>query len=170
MAYTKTVWKDRTVEKPRNYTMTDNGDGTITLTPSPGVVTEAGTPIIAANLNNMEDGIAANDSSLADKASITLENMISPTLINSWANDTSGNYDGAKYYKDTLGIVHIQGRITGGTMAQDAFALPSGYRPAKDQVFVLGSNIVLVKAAGGFNIVSGTSPFNLNGINFRAGA
>lgn len=57
MAYERTIWKNREVEHPRRYTITDNGDGTVTLQPSPGNIIEPGTPIIAANMNNIEEGI-----------------------------------------------------------------------------------------------------------------
>ncbi|MEG2291608.1 MAG: hypothetical protein RSA29_04365 [Clostridium sp.] len=57
MAYIKTVWKDRIVEKPRTYDVTNNPDGSITLTPKLGLITEEGTPISASNMNNIEDGI-----------------------------------------------------------------------------------------------------------------
>jgi hypothetical protein len=59
MAYTPTTWKDRAVEKPRTYTMQENGDGTVTLIPTPGTVYEGGTPVNAGNLNHIEQGIAA---------------------------------------------------------------------------------------------------------------
>jgi hypothetical protein len=58
MTYTKTAWQDRIVQHPLTYSMVDNGDGTYTLTPVPGTVTQAGTPISAANLNKIEQGIA----------------------------------------------------------------------------------------------------------------
>jgi hypothetical protein len=59
MAYTPTTWKDRSVEKPRTYNEVANGDGTITLNPSPGTIYEAGTPVNAANMNKIEQGVAA---------------------------------------------------------------------------------------------------------------
>jgi hypothetical protein len=58
MVYVKTVWSDRVVEKPMTYTQVTNQDGTITLSPAEGAITAAGTPLTAANLNNMENGIA----------------------------------------------------------------------------------------------------------------
>lgn len=58
MAYTPTVWTNREVEKPRTFTMVDNGDGTITLTPAEGTVITAGTPIDAVNMNKIENGLA----------------------------------------------------------------------------------------------------------------
>lgn len=66
MAYTKTVWKDRVVQNPRTYTKTDNADGSITLTPKPGVITEEGTPISAANMNRLENAVENIDSQLGD--------------------------------------------------------------------------------------------------------
>ena len=71
MAYNQTVWTNREVEKPRTYVMTDNGDGTITLTPSEGQVFAQGTPLDATNLNKMEQQIALNDSNLAGKVNKT---------------------------------------------------------------------------------------------------
>lgn len=57
MAYEKTLWKDRVIEKPNTYRSVENPDGTITLYPITGQVIEKGTPISAANLNKIEDGI-----------------------------------------------------------------------------------------------------------------
>ncbi|CAK7070347.1 hypothetical protein [Tissierella sp.] len=57
MAYERTIWKNREVERPRTFTMQDNEDGTVTLIPAEGQIIEPGTPIIAANMNNIEDGI-----------------------------------------------------------------------------------------------------------------
>lgn len=58
MAYQKTVWKDQNVENPRTYVERDNGDGTVTLLDAFGTVTELGTPVNAANMNKIENGIA----------------------------------------------------------------------------------------------------------------
>ncbi|OQB11270.1 MAG: hypothetical protein BWY15_02478 [Firmicutes bacterium ADurb.Bin193] len=46
-------FKDRIVEFPNRYSLTDNGDGTYTLIPFPGEITEEGTPINAANMNEI---------------------------------------------------------------------------------------------------------------------
>jgi hypothetical protein len=58
MAYTPTNWQDRIVEKPRTYQFVDNEDGTFTLVPQPGTITQLGTPVNAANLNKLENGLA----------------------------------------------------------------------------------------------------------------
>lgn len=57
-SYVKTTWSDRIVEKPLTYTQQANGDGTTTLIPAEGTITQSGTPITATALNNMEQGIA----------------------------------------------------------------------------------------------------------------
>jgi hypothetical protein len=59
MAFTKTNWQDRIIERPNTYSVEDNIDGTITLTPVTGVVTQAGTPLSGDNLNTMEDRIGS---------------------------------------------------------------------------------------------------------------
>lgn len=56
--YVKTTWSDRIVQNPLTYTQQNNGDGTITLIPAEGTVTQSGTPITATALNNIENGIA----------------------------------------------------------------------------------------------------------------
>lgn len=58
MTYAKTTWSDRIVQNPLTYTQQTNADGTITLIPAEGTITQAGTPITANALNNMENGIA----------------------------------------------------------------------------------------------------------------
>src|SRR5690625_1099426 len=58
MSYQPTNWKDRVVQNARTYKMQENDDGTVTLIPAPGEVTEAGTPVDAARMNKIEQGIA----------------------------------------------------------------------------------------------------------------
>ena len=58
MSYNKRInWKDHVVERPRTFSETTNGDGTKTLTPSPGQVQQQGTPMSATNFNLMEEAI-----------------------------------------------------------------------------------------------------------------
>lgn len=63
MGYTKTTWTDRVVQYPKRYTITKVGGGalssgdTVTMDVSPGTITEAGTPITADNMNNIETGL-----------------------------------------------------------------------------------------------------------------
>lgn len=66
MAYEKTIWKDRAVEKPRTFNIVNNPDGTITLIPAPGTVVEEGTPVNAANMNKIEVTLEGHSKQMAD--------------------------------------------------------------------------------------------------------
>lgn len=55
--YDLILWKNRRTEKSNTYSVTENEDGTITLTPVVGEVIEAGTPFSQNNMNNMDNGI-----------------------------------------------------------------------------------------------------------------
>lgn len=68
MAYTKTDWIDRVVEKPNTFMITENPDGSITLTPAPGQVIERGTPINASNLNKIEDELKRISDNYLDRS------------------------------------------------------------------------------------------------------
>ena len=61
MTYTKTNWRDQLVERPKTYEFSNNSDGSVTLVESFGNVTELGTPVNAANMNHIEDGLALSD-------------------------------------------------------------------------------------------------------------
>jgi hypothetical protein len=76
MPYTKTDWKDRIVQKPQTYTMVTNPDGTVTLTPAPGTVTQEGTPLNAANLNKIEDGVAKALTAAGENVHLARSNTI----------------------------------------------------------------------------------------------
>lgn len=63
--YSVLVWKDHSVTPGRTYTITQNNDGTITLTPA-GKVIQRGTNMSAVNFNNMEEGVLAANISAAE--------------------------------------------------------------------------------------------------------
>lgn len=68
MTYSKTEWKDRVVEKPNTFSVTQHSDGTITLIPAPGQVVERGTPINATNLNKIENALKHISDNFLDKS------------------------------------------------------------------------------------------------------
>lgn len=68
MACTPTEWKNREVERPRTFRLQNNTDGTVTLLPAEGNIIEPGTPIIADNMNKIEQGIADAQAALEDVA------------------------------------------------------------------------------------------------------
>lgn len=57
MAYSPRTWVDRQVERPKTYNLQENGDGSVTLLPAEGIIIEAGTPLIADNMNQIEEGL-----------------------------------------------------------------------------------------------------------------
>lgn len=69
------------------------------------------------------------------------ESIITPTFINGWTHFStiSEPWQRGGYWKDKNGIVHLVGLIKGGTTANGTilFTLPVGYRPAKQEVFIV---------------------------------
>jgi len=58
--YKQTQWLDHSITPARTFTLVDNGNGTVTLTPY-GTVLQQGTNMSATNFNNMELGIQDDD-------------------------------------------------------------------------------------------------------------
>ncbi|KRE33434.1 hypothetical protein [Paenibacillus sp. Soil724D2] len=58
--YTPRVWQDRAVSTPNTYTKSAETSGSVTLVANPGTITQAGTPVNAANLNALEQGVAGS--------------------------------------------------------------------------------------------------------------
>jgi hypothetical protein len=77
MAYTKTTWLDRAVQFASRYTKSSETSTEVTLTASPGTVTQTGTPVNAANLNKMENAlesiIGKDNTTVAEVTAIHLE-------------------------------------------------------------------------------------------------
>jgi hypothetical protein len=130
MAYTPTTWKDRVVEHPRTYTIQDNGDGTITLTPAPGTVYEPGTPVSAPNMNKIEQGlvdahahIARTDNPHAvTKAQVGLGNVQNYGIA-SQAQAEAGSANNVymtplstKQYVDTRLLNNLKFRLNSGSL------------------------------------------------------
>ena len=89
---------------------------------------------IASNVTNTPSGnISATNVQSAineldtEKANKVQEAWITATLLNNFVGVTGNE---PKYMKDQFGFVHIKGRVTGGTLNSNIFALPVGYRPS----------------------------------------
>jgi hypothetical protein len=103
-------------------------------------------------------------------ASSTQMDEINATLTNGWVNYATDNL--ARYWKDPLGNVHINGRIKGGSISDSTslFILPAGYRPKENYYqSVLGANIYIF-SDGNIRIFgcSNNNQVCLDGIQFRA--
>lgn len=81
MAYTRTNWADRSVATPMTFTVAAPiVVGTpFTLTPSEGAIANSGTPLNAANLNKIEQGLVDLDTG---KVSDTGDTMTGTLAIN----------------------------------------------------------------------------------------
>ena len=55
--FVTTTWTNRQVQFPSRFTKSGETATTVTLTASPGTVTQAGTPISALNMNRIEQGV-----------------------------------------------------------------------------------------------------------------
>ena len=86
MAYIKNTWVDQDVERPKTYEVTNNQDGSITLTDSFGLVTELGTPVNETNMNHIEDGI--------DGCAIRKHNLTETFVLGEWVKGGSGDDEG----------------------------------------------------------------------------
>jgi hypothetical protein len=92
--------------------------------------------------------------------------------------DYGENEDPAGYYKDGLGIVHLTGSVSGGTVPDEVFRLPVGFRGAG--IFAASSSdasltsegpcTLLVFPSGEVYVLNGcdNSQVGLDGITFRA--
>ena len=98
-----------------------------------------------------------------------------------WANYQDG-YTRMSFFRDSFGIVHLNGLVTGGTMQCAVFQLPPGYRPAERTVFPLlvspgvpGRLDVVQEGVGGAGLVIPSTPGGTNtyvslaGLSFPCG-
>lgn len=93
-----------------------------------------------------------------------------PTLMNQWKNAYTEQK--ARYWKDTLGMVHINGRVNLGiqTDGTTLFILPAGYRP-KEQYYENKRNFdIAIFPTGEVKLYSCQSNADngLDNIHFRA--
>lgn len=100
-----------------------------------------------------------------------------PAFVNAWSNYGSG-YQTAAFWKDSAGVVHLRGLVTGGTTT--IFTLPVGYRPGPlagggTAVYLFGTHAagaegrVDVASTGTVTHAGGSNGYvQLDGITFRA--
>lgn len=100
MAYTKQTWTDRKVEKPLTFLMTTNADGSITLTPYPGVIEQEGSQLSASRFNHIEDGIANS----VNKAGDTMTGRLNITNKGEFTGVSKTRTVNGIDYTATLGI------------------------------------------------------------------
>lgn len=146
MAYIKTEWKNREVERPRTYNIQENEDGTVTLIPAEGTIIEPGTPIIAENMNKIEDALVTFDEHKADyeQYQITVNNTYAKkqqpalnliTLQNGWMHE---DYNGLIYRVNEFGEIELDGKIYNGNTAGNTTIgqIPLEILPAGRQIML----------------------------------
>lgn len=95
-------------------------------------------------------------------------------FLNGWTNYfKSSGYARVRYYKDVVGVVHLEGVMFGGGGNNNAFRLPKGYRPQVNHAFIVaastGSSFDDIDVyASGYVYINGTGdPCSVDGISFR---
>lgn len=104
------------------------------------------------------------------------EDYIYPTLLSSWENYGS-SFVPARFYKNTMGEVIIEGLLKNGASNTIAFELPIGYRPEYTLNFVIVNGATAigmcqVSASGAVKIfiTATATDVSISGISFRAAA
>ncbi len=98
--------------------------------------TLTGTQINASTLGTVPTAQTAN-SIIAPEAWHMIGAPGEPGFLNSWKNVPPSppfGFEGAGFYKDREGTVHLKGFIEGGSNA--IFLLPPGFRPASGKILV----------------------------------
>ena len=107
---------------------------------------------------------------LSGTGSIGAAPWISPTLLNSWAQQT--NYSIVGYIKDADNWVHIRGALVTGTAPSVLFTLPVGYRPTSILEFatqsVNGACAIEIRTNGEvYATTAASNNAGLDGIRFQ---
>jgi hypothetical protein len=127
--------------------------------------------VVEANLHdNAVTQLKIAASSIVQAHMTAQETWTTPTFTNSWVNFGSGNLN-AGYMKDHLGIVHLRGKVSSGTMGLTAFTLPVGYRPSSVAHFACASagafGEIGINSSGNVIPTVGSNVwFDLTGITF----
>jgi hypothetical protein len=91
-----------------------------------------------------------------------------------WGNYGAGTWQTCAFFKDSMGIVHLKGMVSGGTVgaAYSIFTLPTGYRQPLNAIFVVMSNNAVgrctISSVGVVCPETGSNAwYSLDGISFR---
>lgn len=99
------------------------------------------------------------------------------TFAGLWANTNAATNNSAGFWRDPWGIVHLKGVVDTGVANSTIFTLPVGYRPERNEVFVVWNSAlvagrVTVTSAGVVTESNSTRAnaaqfLSLDGITFR---
>lgn len=140
-----------------------------TFTPGALDITGAGNTVATRRIKLFAEG------GLEISGQIVQQTAQTAVLLNGWSN-FGGAYTTAGYWKDKEGLVHLQGLITGGSIANGAILLnlPAGYRPTAGRLMfsVLNNNTtgrIDINTNGDVivEVLGSNAWLNLTGIYFR---
>jgi hypothetical protein len=103
---------------------------------------------------------------------------VPPSMMqNSWSQYSASNRSQVGFWRDPLGVVHLQGHLTGGQLQKPMFTLPSNCRPNKNKCFaaagahaVAAGAVVRVSDQGDVVLDEGSAEWiSVDGVSFRAG-
>ncbi|MFJ7933718.1 hypothetical protein [Sporosarcina sp. NPDC096371] len=163
MAYTPTEWKNREVERPRTFREQNNPDGSITLIPAEGDVIEAGTPIIADNMNKIELGIKEAHDGLAGIGNVSQElethmadyEYQTPTVVGTQIRITRQSETNRLFFKldaNLTGAITIS--LDGGTTSKNLIDVNGEQITSLDKGFVevvAYANFFILRNKGGLS-------------------
>jgi hypothetical protein len=117
------------------------------------------------------------NSSAAGKVMVVGLSQGAPAYAAGWEAGTGGGDEAASFYKDAMGIVHLQGNAetTGGPATGKIFTLPAGYRPQGNIYFEVYGNSgvpgqIQIQSDGDvYEFSVAKSYVGLSNISFRAG-
>jgi|GEM_PF-4688765 len=167
MPYTKTTWQDRQVEHPNRYNKSSENSTEVVLTPSPGNVLRQGTPISAANMNKIEQGIA-DALALAEAAETPAgaqakANQAETNAKNASLPRTGGTLTGALTVNGNLQGQNL--RVTSGYFTLDSYSIAE-YGTGRLETFYDANNQRW--SINGRNTANQSVPVTLWANDFRA--
>jgi hypothetical protein len=135
LGYSKSTWLDRNVQHPHRYT--DEMSNVKTFTASPGTITEAGTQMTAARMNNIEVGIENVYKGLhnygassigTDAYKITFDTpytSINSGILFRFKSDVS-NTGAATFQVDSTTVCDLKKMASGGKVALSTYDIIAG--------------------------------------------
>ncbi|MHC5054213.1 MAG: LamG-like jellyroll fold domain-containing protein [Planctomycetota bacterium] len=154
-----------------NLRIKENNGGTEALNITPSGAVGIGTETPSAKLDVAGSvTVTGTESTIAQPAWIDIS-----AFSNGWDNLDTSTYNGAGYFKDTLGFVNLKGVIAAGTVGQSAFTLPGAYRPSKYETLMVmsdtGAGYIGVSSTGEVIPMGvGNGWVSLDGVRFRESA
>lgn len=94
-----------------------------------------------------------------------------PAFQGTWVNFDVATYRGLRFWKDPMGMVHVEGVVKSGAMPSTIIILPAGYRPGAPLAFAAHTNSghgqVDVAATGNVVAQSGGNTLFAISIHFK---